>query len=65
MATRFADTNGFFALRGMASAESAIRFERQLIIDALRDSAGNKTEAARRLGVQRRLLYAKIAELGI
>ena len=36
--------------------------ERRLIEKALRDSAGNKTEAANRLQIDRRLLYDKIDE---
>jgi DNA-binding NtrC family response regulator len=41
------------------------RVEAELIRAALKEAAGNKTEAARILGVQRRLLYQKIAELGL
>lgn len=41
------------------------RVETQLVRAALREAAGNKAEAARILGVQRRLLYQKITELGI
>ena len=40
------------------------RVEMELIRAALREAGGNKTEAARILGVQRRLLYQKMAELG-
>lgn len=41
------------------------RVEAELIRAALRVSGGNKTEAARVLGVQRRLLYQKMTELGL
>ncbi|MBL8216743.1 MAG: sigma-54-dependent Fis family transcriptional regulator [Bryobacterales bacterium] len=41
------------------------RVESALVKAALREAGGNKTEAARILGVQRRLLYQKMAELGI
>jgi two-component system, NtrC family, response regulator len=39
--------------------------ERRLIEKALRESAGNKTEAANRLQINRRLLYDKIQEHNI
>lgn len=41
------------------------RVEMELIRAALREAGGNKTEAARILGVQRRLLYQKMAELDL
>lgn len=41
------------------------RSERELIARVLRDTAGNKTEAARRLGVSRPTLYRKIREMGL
>ena len=34
--------------------------ERQLIIRALQESSGNRTEAARRLGMSRRTLHRKL-----
>ncbi|PYS55381.1 MAG: hypothetical protein DMG13_04290 [Acidobacteria bacterium] len=39
--------------------------EAQLIRAALGEAQGNKAEAARILGIQRRLLYEKISELGL
>ena len=39
--------------------------EAQLVRAALGEAQGNKTEAARILGVQRRLLYEKLSELGL
>ena len=39
--------------------------ETQLIRSALTEARGNKAEAARLLGIQRRLLYEKMSELGI
>jgi DNA-binding NtrC family response regulator len=39
--------------------------EERLVRGALEDAGGNKTEAARILGVQRRLLYEKMRELGL
>jgi DNA-binding NtrC family response regulator len=35
------------------------RLEKQMILRALREAGGNRTEAARRLGIHRQLLYAK------
>ena len=45
--------------------ESIARWEKRLIENALQISRGNKAEAARRLGIHRRLLYKKLYELGI
>jgi DNA-binding NtrC family response regulator len=39
--------------------------EAQLVRAALGEAQGNKAEAARLLGIQRRLLYEKISELGL
>ncbi len=39
--------------------------EERLVRGALEDAAGNKTEAARILGIQRRLLYDKMSEFGL
>jgi DNA-binding NtrC family response regulator len=41
------------------------RVESHLIRAALQDAHGNKAEAARILGIQRRLLYEKMAEFGM
>ncbi len=41
------------------------RVEAELVRSALREADGNKTEAARILGIQRRLLYQKMTELGM
>ncbi len=45
--------------------EAVSLWERHLIQQALRASHGNKSDAARRLGIHRRLLYEKLAGLGI
>jgi DNA-binding NtrC family response regulator len=45
--------------------ESVAAWERKLVENALNDSGGNKADAARRLGIQRRLLYEKMKALGI
>lgn len=42
--------------------EAIARCERHLIERALRLSGGNKSDAARRLGIQRRLLYEKLQQ---
>jgi DNA-binding NtrC family response regulator len=39
--------------------------EKQLIIRALKESGGNRTEAARRVGVSRRTLHRKLHEYGL
>jgi transcriptional regulator with GAF, ATPase, and Fis domain len=44
---------------------SVSAWEKQLIEAALAESHGNKTEAARKLQIQRRLLYEKMEQLGI
>ncbi|MBV6430225.1 MAG: Regulatory protein AtoC [Bryobacteraceae bacterium] len=41
------------------------RVEERLLRDALEETRGNKAEAARILGIQRRLLYEKLNEFGI
>jgi DNA-binding NtrC family response regulator len=44
---------------------SVSAWEKQLIEAALAESHGNKTEAARKLQIHRRLLYEKMEQLGI
>jgi DNA-binding NtrC family response regulator len=39
--------------------------ERRALRNALEQAGGNRTEAARILGVSRRTLYTKLKELGI
>ena len=41
------------------------RLERAMIMAALRETDGNRAGAARRLGIQRQLLYAKIERYGL
>jgi two-component system NtrC family response regulator len=41
------------------------RLEARLIDRALRETGGNRAEAARRLGIHRQLLYAKARRLGL
>ena len=44
---------------------SVAQNEKQLIMQALSETKGNKTEAAVLLGMSRRTLHRKIARLGI
>jgi len=39
--------------------------EREQIVRALRESAGNRSEAARKLGIERKSLYKKAKRMGI
>ena len=45
--------------------EAVASWERHLLEQALRASHGNKSDAARRLRIHRRLLYEKLAQLGM
>jgi DNA-binding NtrC family response regulator len=45
--------------------QSVAAWEKKLIENALAQTSGNKSDAARRLGIQRRLLYDKMRSLGI
>jgi DNA-binding NtrC family response regulator len=45
--------------------ETVAEVERDLIIQALRATGGNRSRAAAMLRIQRRLLYAKMQEHGI
>ena len=53
------------AATGMPFHESVASWERHLIEQALKASNGNKSDAARRLQIHRRLLYEKLAQLGM
>lgn len=48
-----------------ASKEGIAAVERQMIEQALTESAGNKTEAAKRLHITRRMLYSRMKKHGI
>jgi Nif-specific regulatory protein len=39
--------------------------ERELVLSALREHAGNKTQAAKSLGITREGLHKKLKQLGI
>jgi two-component system response regulator AtoC len=60
-------TNGQWmeALAKLPLHDSVAEWEKFRISQALKQSDGNKAEAARRLGVHRRLLYEKIRKLGL
>jgi DNA-binding NtrC family response regulator len=45
--------------------ESVAQWERRLISNAMEAAKGNKAEAARRLGIHRRLLYEKLSQFGM
>jgi two-component system response regulator AtoC len=53
------------AATGLPFHEAVGIWERHLIEMALNASHGNKSDAARRLGIHRRLLYEKLAQLGM
>jgi two-component system response regulator AtoC len=55
-----AQTNRAFL--GLPFKEAVSTLERELIRRALEASGGNRAEAARRLGINRRLLYSKLEE---
>jgi DNA-binding NtrC family response regulator len=50
---------------GMPFHEAVASWERHLIEQALKTTNGNKSDAARRLQIHRRLLYEKLAQLGM
>jgi transcriptional regulator with PAS, ATPase and Fis domain len=50
---------------GMTLKDIVAETEREAIKAALEQSAGNRSQAAKQLGIYRRLLYAKIKEYEI
>ena len=48
-----------------AGPERLLELERGHILRLLRETHGNKSEAARRLGIERKTLYKKALRLGI
>jgi DNA-binding NtrC family response regulator len=48
-----------------AAPDRLLELERQHIIHILKATHGNKSEAARRLGIERKTLYKKALRLGI
>jgi two-component system NtrC family response regulator len=53
------------ALLSLPWGEAIARLEKALLARALRAANGNRAEAARRLGIHRQLLYAKLKEHGL
>jgi DNA-binding NtrC family response regulator len=53
------------APRPEASPDRLLELERQHILRVLQQSRGNRSEAARRLGIERKTLYRKALRLGI
>ena len=50
---------------GTAPRQSLFDVEKQMLEDALRRAAGNKSKAAKLLGITRRMLYTKLEKFGI
>jgi DNA-binding NtrC family response regulator len=53
------------AVMGMPFHDAVANWERYLIEQALKAAHGNKSDAARRLGIHRRLLYEKLTQFGM
>ncbi len=53
------------ALLNLPFHDSVAQWERSLIQHAMEAASGNKSNAARRLGIHRRLLYEKLQQFGI
>ncbi len=51
--------------RRVSLAETIADVEKQMIVEALKQAGGNRSTAAKTLGIYRRLLYAKMKEYGI
>jgi len=48
-----------------ATPDRLMELERQHILEILKQTGGNRSEAARRLGIERKTLYRKALRLGI
>ena len=53
------------AAMGLPFHDAVASWERYLIEQALKAAHGNKSDAARRLGIHRRLLYEKLTQFGM
>jgi two-component system response regulator AtoC len=53
------------SLLGLPFHDSVAEWEKRLTLNALRQADGNRTEAAHRLGMHRRLLYDKLTQIGL
>jgi two-component system, NtrC family, response regulator AtoC len=56
------DRGGGGALGSTGSVQTVQEAERQLIVQALKETGGNRTLAAQRIGVSRRTLHRKLHE---
>jgi DNA-binding NtrC family response regulator len=65
LAGQDAGESGLTELLEMPLEQAVGGLERRMVVRALERSQGNKTEAARLLGIHRQQLYAKLEELGI
>jgi transcriptional regulator with PAS, ATPase and Fis domain len=63
--TTAADINGAPDARAPTLKEATAQVERQMVLDALRKSGGNRSQAARELGLTRQGLLNKIARYEI
>jgi DNA-binding NtrC family response regulator len=50
---------------GLSLRQAVADLERRMIVRALERASGNRSEAARQLGIGRPLLYAKMEQLGL
>lgn len=55
----------FLPCKDMPLQESIISVEKQMIINALKETNGRKIEAAKKLGISRKVLWKKLKEYGI
>jgi DNA-binding NtrC family response regulator len=60
-----ASKNSIGELLALELPAATARLEKMLLQKALRETGGNRAEAARRLGIRRQLLYAKLKEHGL
>ena len=59
------DDPAMLAMDGRTLKERVDAFERALLVEALRETSGNRTEAARRLGIGRATLHEKLHKYGL
>jgi DNA-binding NtrC family response regulator len=57
-----ADLTKISVVRAGMTVEEA---ERQLIVQALKETGGNRTKAAQKIGISRRTLHRKLKEYGL
>lgn len=63
--TSAASTSSGNASANSDSDNGLVEVERRMVVEALRSSGGNKSEAARKLKITRRVLYAKLRRFGL